>query len=253
MSRYRKILVIPDSQVKPGVPTSHLNACGRYIAEKQPDVVVHLGDHWDFPSLSSYDRGKKAAEGRRVLADIKAGNDALEGLTKEIRRRKQYDPRLVLLRGNHEDRMTRAIEEDAKLDGVVGFHLLNDRTLGWEVHDFLKPVVIDGIAFCHYFCRSANGTVVNSKRGAPSARAQVNREMMSTVAGHKQGLDIHVQSTPNGIRRGIIAGSFYQHEEDYLTPQGRDYWRGVLMLHECRNGEFDLMEVSLAYLLRRYA
>lgn len=70
-----KIAVIPDTQVRPGVDLSYLSHIGAYIAEKEPDAIVHLGDHWDMPSLSSYDFGKKQYEGRRYIADIEAGND----------------------------------------------------------------------------------------------------------------------------------------------------------------------------------
>jgi len=41
-----KHFIIPDTQVKPDVPINHLEAAGNYIIEKQPDVIVHLGDHW---------------------------------------------------------------------------------------------------------------------------------------------------------------------------------------------------------------
>jgi hypothetical protein len=70
----KKILVIPDVQCKPGVDMTHLTHIGKYIVEKKPDMIVHLGDHWDMPSLSSYDKGKKSFEGRRYKADIEAGN-----------------------------------------------------------------------------------------------------------------------------------------------------------------------------------
>ena len=66
-------LVIPDTQCKPGFPTEHLEWVGKYAAEKKPDVIVHLGDHWDMPSLSIYDIGKKAFEGRTYQADSIAG------------------------------------------------------------------------------------------------------------------------------------------------------------------------------------
>ena len=78
-------LVIPDTQVKPGVPLDHLSWIGEYIVERKPDVVVHLGDHWDFPSLSAYDRGKKAMEGRRYTDDVDAGNEGMNLLTTPIR------------------------------------------------------------------------------------------------------------------------------------------------------------------------
>jgi len=61
-----KIMFIPDSQVRPGESTNYLAAIGQYIVDKKPDVVVCAGDFWDFPSLSSYDKGKTAFEGRRL-------------------------------------------------------------------------------------------------------------------------------------------------------------------------------------------
>lgn len=66
MVKSKRILVIGDTQIKPDVDLSYMTAVGRYIADKQPDVVVHIGDSIDFPSLSSYDKGKKSFEGRRL-------------------------------------------------------------------------------------------------------------------------------------------------------------------------------------------
>lgn len=51
---------------------------------------------------------------------------------------------------------------------------------------------------------------------------------------------------------GIIAGSFYSHSEPYLTAQGNEHWRGVIMAHEVRDGYFSPMVVSLEYLLHKY-
>ena len=46
MGRRKKLvdqnhLIIPDTQVKPGVNTSHLEWCGKYIVDSKPDVIVH--------------------------------------------------------------------------------------------------------------------------------------------------------------------------------------------------------------------
>src|SRR5690348_1900896 len=51
-----KVAVIPDTQCKKGVDLSHLRWCGQYLAEKRPDVIIHLGDHADMPSLSTHDQ-----------------------------------------------------------------------------------------------------------------------------------------------------------------------------------------------------
>jgi hypothetical protein len=76
--------MIPDVQAKPGVPLDHLAWAGNYIAEKQPDVVIVIGDFADMPSLSSYDKGKRSAENKRYKADIEAAHKAMELLMTPI-------------------------------------------------------------------------------------------------------------------------------------------------------------------------
>ncbi len=231
----------------------HLEWAGKYLKEKQPDVIVHLGDHWDMPSLSSYDKGKGSAEGRRVAKDVEAGNEALRRFTVAARDGRKTPPRLILLRGNHEQRIERYVDDHPELGGSVGYHLFNDEALGWEVVPFLQPVEVGGVLFCHYFPRGSDGNVGQTKRGAPTARAQLIREMQSCVAGHRQGLDLAMHTNGKRIIRSIIAGSFYQHSEGYLSPQGNHHWQGILMLHDVKGGMFNLCEVPMDYLRGRYA
>lgn len=249
-----KIFVIPDTQVRPGDDLSFLKNIGKYIKDKQPDVVVHLGDHWDFPSLSSYDVGRKAFEGRRYKKDVQAGNDGIEALlspikefnTQQLRnKKKQYLPRLIYTTGNHCNRVNRAVNDDPKLDGAIGFQdlFLDD----WEVYPFLEVAIVEDVAFSHYFVTGTAG------RPASTANAQLNKKHQSCIAGHQQGLQIATAHKADGTRlTSIIAGSCYEHAEDYLGPQGNKHWRGALMLHEVYNGQFDLMPVSLSYLNERY-
>lgn len=261
MKKLTSHLVIPDTQVKEGVPMQHLPWIGKYIVDKQPDVVIHLGDFADMPSLSSYDYGKKGFEGRRYHKDISAVHKGMELLLKPIHdynitRRKckkhQYTPRLVMLLGNHEHRIDRAIENEAILDGTISTSDLKYREYGWEVHPFLEVVEIDGVKYSHFFPRSPSGRVMQNRRGAPSAKAQVQREMSSCTSGHLQGLDFNVYQTGSRRYYGLIAGSCYLHDEDYLSPQGTEYWRGIIMKHQVQNGSYDPMMVSLDYLKRRY-
>ena len=86
--------------------------------------------------------------------------------------------------------------------------------------------VVFGVTFVHYCPLNAQGRVGSSKFGAPSALAQARRMMRSTVCGHRQGLDVATVETPGRRIRGVIAGSFYQHSERYLTPMGNSHWQG---------------------------
>lgn len=250
-----KILVIPDTQVKPGVDVGYLERIGRFIVDKQPDVVVHLGDHADMPSLSSYDIGKKSYEGRRVKADIDAAKEGMDALFRPIdeynaRQRKnskrQYDPKKHYLLGNHDERINRAVETDAKLEGLLSIDQL-EYERRWTVHPFLEVVVIEGIAFSHYFVTGVAG------RPAATASAQLRKTNMSSIAGHQQGRQVAYSSRADGTTiTSIIAGSCYEHNEDYLGAQGNKHWRGVIMLHEVNDGAFDEMFVSLNYINKKY-
>lgn len=241
---------IPDLQIKPGVPLNHLHWIGMYIADKlsEGDKVILAGDVYDLPSLSSYDkRGSKAVENRRVRADLDAGDAGLEILTEYLEDLERY----VVL-GNHEKRRDRAIDEHPHLlDGVLRDFKFKEH--GWLEHEFLDPVEIDGIRYCHFFPNSASGAVTQNKRGAPSAKAQLQRQMNSSTAGHQQGLDVAVIPTINGLQRSLIAGSCYLHDEEYIGPRKlNNYWRGIILKHNVRDGNYNLCEVDLGYLESKY-
>lgn len=243
-------LIIPDTQVKPGVPTDHLRWAGRYILERKPDVIVHLGDHWDMPSLSAWDKGKLQMEGRRYRADVEAGNTGLRLLDEPTvdanrKRKEPYTPRKVLLHGNHEHRISRAVEENSHLEGWMSLDDLNTRD--WEVHPFLEPVTIDGITYAHYFANPMTGKPIGGQ-----ALTRLKTLGHSYVQGHQQVLDYACRFVQGRKQIAITAGAFYLHDEDYKGPQGNAHWRGLIVLHEVQDGQADLMEVSIDYLCRRY-
>ena len=249
--------IIPDVQAKPGVDFKYLQAIGNYIVEKRPEKIICLGDFADMPSLSSYDVGKKAYEGRRYLADIKAVHEAMGELLHPLyslqerqlaNKKKVYNPEMIMLLGNHENRINRAINNDAKLDGLISTDDLKYEEDGWKVHPFLERVIVDGVAYSHYFVTGVAG------RPAVSAQAQLNKQHMSCVAGHQQGLQMHTGYKADGtILTSIIAGSCYEHDEDYMGPQGNQHWRGAIMLNDVRDGGFEPMPLTLKYLKANYA
>jgi len=250
------IVVIPDTQAKPGNDFTFMRRIGNYIVAKQPDVIVHLGDLADMESLSSYDRGTKNFEGRRYRSDIEAAHAAQDALFAPINEynkkaksnhEKRYIPQKIMLLGNHDHRINKVINEDAKLDGTISIADLKYEEYGWEVHPFLQPVVVNGVAFCHYFTSGVMG------RPCTSASLQLQKKHMSCISGHQQGFQIHTEYNAAGKRlTSIIAGSCYEHQEDYMGPQGNNHWRGIMMLFNVDQGEFDMVPVPLSYLARKY-
>lgn len=246
-----KIAVVADTQCKSGVDLSYMRAIGNCLADKKPDVIVHIGDAIDFPSLSSYDKGKLSFEGRRLKEDIKAGiyglYSMLDPVYKAISDDPSYSPRLVFCIGNHEDRFDRLARDMPELEGFVGVETLGLEKMGWEVYPYLQPCVIEDINFVHYLANPFTG-----KPYGGSALSQLKNVGASFVVGHKQVLDVAMLPTLDGkMRIGIINGAAYDFHESYKGIWN-NHFRGITMLHEVKDGFALPMFVSLDFLKKKY-
>lgn len=243
---------IPDVQAKTGVRSDHLEWIGNYVAEKKPDVLGCIGDFWDFPSLSSYDKGKLAFEGRRYVNDIKAGRHAMERLLKPIddynrsaKPHEKYSPDKHFTLGNHDVRPSRFVDSNPEFMGKFDLDDLGLHDYGWKVHDFLKVVTIDGIEFAHYFTSGVMGRPVSS------AAALLRERQKSCAMGHVQTFDMAVHKKTQNI--AMMMGCCYLHDEDYLGPQGNNVRRQIVVMHEVEDGTYDPMLVSLKFLEKNYS
>ncbi|QNR53910.1 putative phosphoesterase [Pseudomonas phage phiK7A1] len=251
-----KHAVVADTQNKPDEDLSYMSAIGQYLADKKPDVIVHIGDHWDFPSLSSYDKGKRVMEGRRVVDDIRAGKEGMRLMMAPIiklqekqraAKKKVYSPRLVFTMGNHEARFDRLANDNPELEGLVGTSTLGIEEYGFEVYPFLVPVNIDGIHYVHYLANPMTG-----KPYGGTAGNILKTVGCSYVMGHRQVMDFAVRPTLDGkMQLGIINGACYPHDEAYKGPQGNTHFRGIMMLSEVKDGFALPMPVSLDYMIER--
>lgn len=241
-------VVIPDTQVTPNVPTDHLVWAGRYIRDHckgERTRISMIGDHWDMESLSSYDQGKRAAEGRRVRADFEAGNRAFEVLNESMGDDPLWDKHFFF--GNHEDRITRYVDDHAELEEFLSLDNCITPT-EWERHEYLQPVWLDGVAYSHYFYHPNTGRAYSGE----NMEARIKQVGHSFVMGHQQGLKMGMHYAAGKQRFGLVAGSYYQHDEDYKGPQGNAHWRGIVVLNNVEGGSFDPMPVDIDYLCREY-
>jgi len=222
-----------------------------------PDVIVVLGDWWDFPSLNNHcEPGSDELENSRWQADLDAGNEAFRRLVapmnKELARRlkghlKRWVPLKVFLGGNHEDRADRVARTTPKWQGVIGSHKCE--TLDFERHPFLEIVDIDGILYSHYFANCHSGKSIGG-----SIENRLNKIGRSFVQGHEQGLLYGIKQFPGKLRRhGMVAGSFYQHDEKYRGLQSNGEWRGIVVLNEVQDGDYNVMPLSMDYLRRKFS
>ncbi|MHA2309820.1 MAG: hypothetical protein ACXABJ_11120 [Candidatus Heimdallarchaeaceae archaeon] len=84
------ILVIADTQITKDAPLDHLHSLARYIWKHKPAHIVHIGDHWDFESLSFY-ATQEEKEGRRLVDDLRSGQAALKIITDYIDQRNRIE------------------------------------------------------------------------------------------------------------------------------------------------------------------
>lgn len=252
----KRHFIIPDTQVRPGVPLDHMDWIGRALVDYRPDVIVHLGDHWDMPSLSMHDGpGSLRMEGARYEDDVKVGNDAFERLCLPMEREqarlirnkeKQWRPDKIFLRGNHEHRIQRAVNASPKYAGTIGEHHLRIRD--WDGYGFLERVWVDGLLYSHFFQASHSSHAIGG-----SIDNRLNKIGTSFVQGHEQGFRYGTRIQASGATwHGLVAGSCYLHREEYRGNQGNRHWRGVVVLNEVNDGDYCVMPLTLDYLCRRY-
>lgn len=119
MKRY---LVLPDMQL----PYEDKRAVGcalNYAIKQKWDGVVNLGDMMDFNVISSHNHGKpKLVEGERIARDGEYGRRHL----KECRQAVGTKADFWLLKGNHEYRLDRYVEQFPALDGLLDLSTLLD-------------------------------------------------------------------------------------------------------------------------------
>jgi hypothetical protein len=249
------IVVIADTQVDNDSPTAHLKALGSFIWEHKPGHIHDIGDHWDLPSLSSY-ASKKEQEGRRLFDDLQGGNDAFGLIMQEskmrnfIGKKKQYSPNKKFLKGNHEFRLERYINDHPILEGCfdIGAWVVDQ---GWEVFGFNDPVFVNDVCFSHYMSSAGSGKAVGG-----SMENKLNKFPHSFVHGHQQQYQFACRQNLLGKPHfGVCAGSFYMHNEAYRGENNTEK-RGFPYMKAYTNRygylDYDIEFVSLERLLKEY-
>lgn len=156
------------------------------------------------------------------------------------------DQGVVHITGNC--RINRHVEANPELSGFLSIDNLRYQEFGWEVYDYLEPVEIGGVTFIHYWPNAFTGKPLGG-----SAASILKTVGTSIVQGHKQMLDVATRTLHNGTQQwSIIAGASYDFDEEYKGFTGNKHWRGIVVLHNVKNGGFDPLFVGIDYLREKY-
>lgn len=247
-------LIIPDPHAHPKHNNNRADWLGQLILDLRPDVVVNMGDQWDMPSLSAYDKGKRDFQGRTYAADINAGLDFSERLFAPIRHAKKRQPRKVYIEGNHDNRIERALDLSPELVGTVS---IGDLDLKRDYDDIVRyqgntpgTIAIDGVNYAHFFVSGIMGRPLGGEHPAYSL---VSKQFISCTAAHSHVLDYCVRADANGVpRMGLVAGCFLDYNADWAGEINKLWVRGVAICRDVEDGAYDLQWVSMEALKAEY-
>lgn len=246
-------LVIPDPHAHYQHNNDRADWLSQLILDVQPDVVINLGDQFDMPSLSSYDKGKKSFVGRTYQQDIEAGLEFSERLWEPIKRRKKKMPERVFLIGNHEERISRAIELSPELDGTIGYEDLDlnryyDHVIAYNGHT-PSAISIDGITYAHYITGISGRPISTEHTGF----SLISKRHVSVTVGHNHLFNYSIRNVGEGSIHGLSAGCFFDYESDWAGEGNRLYNRGVVIKRNVHAGAYDIQWVSIEALRKEYS
>ena len=241
----KRHLVIPDSHSMPSHNNDRFEWLGKFIFDLKPDVVVDIGDSADMESLCFWDKGKRGYDTRSYLDDIAAYQDAMEKLWHPYKRNKKKMPHRIKTRGNHEDRINKAVSSAGVMTGTFCIDDLEEKRWNDEVSEFLYAITVDGIKYNHACPSPIMGKPLASVN---LARTIIKQEHCSYTVGHVHSRDFHEE---RGVQASVV-GCYFDNHHDFAGPSNDNYWRGILVKEEVCNGKYEPHWYSLDRLRKEY-
>lgn len=227
---------------------------GNHIVATRPDVVVIMGDFLTLDCLSAWDRNKRLKmEGRRYTNEVAAGNEALDlllGPLAELQRKqsankkRMYQPEIFYLEGNHEERLTRYLEQDPTFLGLANVPdnlQLEARGIRWI--PYREYLDIGGVKFTH-IPHNTMKPITSAGLVTSVAKKALQYCDFDVVFGHTHKLEIAHATRASGARHmAVNVGNFASSQgEEYMQGKISDWWTGLV---ELGIGDGRIQDVSL--------
>lgn len=247
-------LIVPDQHAVPYSNNRRADYLAQLTIDLRPDVVINMGDAADMESLSSYDKGKRSFQGKSYKGDIDSHLDFQERWWEPVKRTKKKLPHRVVLEGNHENRIERALDLSPELVGTIGFQDYDFDRYYDEVirYDGGLPGIYkrDGIIFAHFFPTGVSGRPIGGERPAHMLLA---KNGMSSIAAHSHTLDFATRRTvADETLNALVVGCYQDYINPWAGPIGKFWQAGVAVLRDVENGRFDFQWISLKSLEKTY-
>lgn len=253
-----KHLVIPDQHAHPDYNNDRADLLAKLINDVRPDVVINIGDAADMPSLCSYDKGLKSFHGRNYEKDIDSHLEFQDRVWGPVLKRKKKLPRRVVIEGNHEHRIKRAINIQPELEGDRFGVSFKDLDFGKYYNDVVEYngatpgiIDIDDIAYSHYLISGVKGLPIS---GEHTAYSLLSKHFQSCTVGHLHTADYSTRTKVDGTRiNGLVCGVYQDFDAGFAGEGNKLWWRGVVVKHNVENGNYDPEFISLDRLRKEYS
>lgn len=247
------ILYVPDVHAKAGDSLERFNALTAWLVDRRIklDAVVQGGDLWDMEALCSYDEGSPEYYERHFYDEFQVGLKAFDILESCLKRFGNKGCTLCITEGNHENRYNKWMASDNRLrtspfpktvKELLKFYRPTSKV---NYVEFLQPLVVEGVAFSHYFVSGLMGRPVGGERPAANL---IRSQMMSAVACHSHTYDFAERTRADGSKIKTLVGGCFVNPDDPFKFAGaarKLWWNGVHLLHFTAPGDFDVESVSL--------
>lgn len=250
------ILVIPDRHNDPR--HEHRLAVSTWLArlgsERRPTHVVDLGDAITMDSCSRHDRND-TLKGRlkpSIKADLDNHLASLQAF--ERGRAKDWKPRLIKTRGNHENRLWDFENNHPENEGSHTHRYCQDLLqFGWQERPFGEFAYVASVAFTHAPINGM-GRPMGGKTSTHRAGAMLTAPL---VHGHTHQLQVFndAKMGPQERISVIQAGCAlpWGEYEHYAAVGPGGWWWGALML-TCWDGQIvDFEAISMLSIRKRYS
>lgn len=182
-------------------------------------------------SLSSYDKGKRQFQGRNYRKDIEAHLDFQERMFAPIKKLKRRLPFSVFCVGNHEYRITRAIDLSPELEGTIGLKDLQLKEWYDVIVDYSGNtpgcVTVDGITYAHYFVGGIAGRPLG---GLHAGYSITTKKHASATCGHSHLFDMCVTTNLKGEPViGATVGCYQDYNNDWAGEVANLWNRGIMI------------------------
>jgi predicted phosphodiesterase len=140
-----RVCVVGDLHAAPGMNLDHVDHIAAHIEATSPDAVVLIGDVCTFDSVSTHDPlgSIQAKDQPSIAADMETLEEALERLD-------GLSADLYVTLGNHEERLKRYEDSDARLEGTLWPRLTKTfEAYGWSLTQYGEMLDLGGIRFTH--------------------------------------------------------------------------------------------------------